>query len=59
TLPISNFVGRGVVAAGLGYLGEHYSFAAGIMIMGALVLSGLIFIRYVKFYPGEVKTAML
>ena len=39
--------------AGLGYLGENYSFGVGIMSMGALVLSGLIFIRHVTFYPVE------
>jgi NNP family nitrate/nitrite transporter-like MFS transporter len=53
TLPISNFLGRGTVSAGIGYLGETHSFALGILLMGVLVLSGLIFIPYITFPKGE------
>jgi NNP family nitrate/nitrite transporter-like MFS transporter len=50
TLPVAFLVGGGAVPAALGMMGEHGSFALGIMFYGALLLGGLILLRYLRFY---------
>ena len=48
--PVAFLIGGGAVPAGLGLMGEHGSFALGIMLYGVILFGGLILLRYLKFY---------
>jgi MFS transporter, NNP family, nitrate/nitrite transporter len=48
-IPVSGLIGSGAVPAGIGFLGEAGSFALGITIVGALLLCGLIVLKYLRF----------
>jgi NNP family nitrate/nitrite transporter-like MFS transporter len=50
TVPVGFLVGGGAVPAALGMMGEHGSFALGITLYGVLLFSGLILLRYLRFY---------
>jgi NNP family nitrate/nitrite transporter-like MFS transporter len=50
TVPVAFLVGAGALPAGLGIMGEHGSFALGIMLYGVLLFGGLILLRYLRFY---------
>ena len=54
TVPVGFLVGGGAVPAALGLMGEHGSFALGIMLYGVLLLAGLILLRYLRFYEDMV-----
>jgi NNP family nitrate/nitrite transporter-like MFS transporter len=49
-VPVGFLIGGGAVPAALGMMGEHGSFALGIMLYGVLLFSGLILLRYLRFY---------
>jgi NNP family nitrate/nitrite transporter-like MFS transporter len=49
TIPMSILIGSGAIPAGIGFLGEAGSFALGIMMVGALLLCGLIALKYLRF----------
>lgn len=51
-VPVGFLVGGGAVPAALGMMGEHGSFALGIMLYGVLLLGGLILLRYLRFYEN-------
>jgi len=48
TIPVAFFVGGGVVPAGIGMMGEHGSFALGILVYGIVLLGGVILLRYLR-----------
>ena len=50
TIPVAFFIGGGAVPAGIGMMGEHGSFALGIMLYGVLLLGGVILLRYIRFH---------
>jgi NNP family nitrate/nitrite transporter-like MFS transporter len=52
TLPVAFLVGGGAVPAGLGMMGEHGSFAMGIMLYGVLLLGGVVLVRYLRFHEN-------
>jgi hypothetical protein len=49
-VPVAFLIGGGAVPAGLGMMGEHGSFALGIMLFGVLLLGGVVLLRYLRFY---------
>jgi NNP family nitrate/nitrite transporter-like MFS transporter len=49
TFPVAFLVGGGVVPASLGMMGEHASFALGIMLYGVLLLGGVVLFRYLRW----------
>jgi NNP family nitrate/nitrite transporter-like MFS transporter len=49
-VPVGFLIGGGAVPAALGMMGEHGSFALGIMLYGVLLFGGLILLRYLRFY---------
>ena len=49
-VPVGFLLGGGAVPAALGIMGEHGSFALGIMLYGVLLIGGLILLRYLRFY---------
>jgi NNP family nitrate/nitrite transporter-like MFS transporter len=48
TIPVAFLLGAGLLPAGLGLMGEHGSFALGIMLFGALLAGGIILLRYLR-----------
>jgi NNP family nitrate/nitrite transporter-like MFS transporter len=48
--PIAFLIGGGAVPAALGMIGEHNSFALGIILYGVLLFGGLILLQYLRFY---------
>jgi NNP family nitrate/nitrite transporter-like MFS transporter len=49
TFPVAFLVGGGVIPAGIGMMGEHASFALGIMLYGVLLLGGVVLFRYLRW----------
>ena len=49
TVPLSFFLGGGAIPAGLGVIGEAGSFSLGFILLGVLLLSGFVGVRYLKF----------
>jgi NNP family nitrate/nitrite transporter-like MFS transporter len=52
--PVAFLIGGGAVPAALGLMGEHGSFALGIMLYGVLLLGGIVLLRYLKFYDDTM-----
>jgi NNP family nitrate/nitrite transporter-like MFS transporter len=52
TVPIGFLLGGGVIAAGIGIMGEMGSFSLGISLFGGLLFLGVLSVRYLKF-PNE------
>ena len=52
TVPIGFLLGGGVIAAGIGIMGEMGSFSLGISLFGGLLFLGVLLVRYLKF-PNE------
>lgn len=50
---ISFFIGGGAVPALIGFIGDRYSFSAGITLTGALIVCGAILPRFLKLYNQE------
>lgn len=48
TIPVAFFVGGGAVPAAIGMMGEHGSFALGIMMYGIVLLGSVILLRYLR-----------
>lgn len=46
--PISFLIGGGILPALIGYMGEHYTFSAGIMIAGVFMLMGPVLIFFLR-----------
>ena len=53
-VPVGFLIGGGAVPAALGMMGEHGSFALGIMLYGVLLFGGLILLRYLRFYEDTL-----
>jgi hypothetical protein len=49
TMPVGLLLGGGVIAAGIGIMGEMVSFSLGISLFGGLLFSGVLLVRYLKF----------
>ncbi len=47
-IPLSNFVGGGVVPAAMGRLAEHGSFAVGFMVIGAMLTASILFLFFLN-----------
>jgi NNP family nitrate/nitrite transporter-like MFS transporter len=48
TMPVGFLLGGGVIAAGIGIMGEMGSFSLGISLFGALLFLGVLLVRYLK-----------
>jgi MFS transporter, NNP family, nitrate/nitrite transporter len=46
--PISFLIGGGILPTFIGYMGEHYTFSAGIVLAGSFMLAGPILILFLK-----------
>jgi MFS transporter, NNP family, nitrate/nitrite transporter len=46
--PVSFLIGGGILPALIGYLGDHYTFSAGIMLAGGFMVAGPILILFLK-----------
>jgi NNP family nitrate/nitrite transporter-like MFS transporter len=55
TVPAAFLIGGGVVPAGLGLMGEHASFALGIMLYGVLLLGGIVLVWYLRLHEDSVE----
>jgi NNP family nitrate/nitrite transporter-like MFS transporter len=55
TVPAAFLIGGGAVPAGLGLMGEHASFAQGIMLYGVLLLGGAVPVWYLRFHEDSLK----
>jgi len=49
TVPIGSLAGGGVIAAGIGMMGEISSFSLGIALFGGLLFLGVLLVPYLKF----------
>lgn len=50
---IAFFIGGGAVPALIGFIGDRYSFSAGITLIGGLIVCGAILPRFLRFYNQE------
>lgn len=50
---IAFFIGGGAVPALIGFIGDRYSFSAGITLTGGLIVCGAILPRFLRFYNAE------
>ncbi|MEW5724288.1 MAG: MFS transporter, partial [Thermodesulfobacteriota bacterium] len=48
-VPLAYLLGGGAIPALVGYMGDHYTFAAGLALIGALFLSGPVLVAFLKF----------
>lgn len=55
SIPIAFLFGAGAIPIGIGIAGDAGSFALGIVVVGAIILTGLIFSLYLKF-PDDKET---
>jgi NNP family nitrate/nitrite transporter-like MFS transporter len=46
--PVSFLIGGGILPAVIGYMGEHYTFSAGIVLAGGFMLAGPLLIIFLK-----------
>ena len=53
TMPVGFLLGGGVIAAGLGVMGQMGSFSLGFILLGAILLSGVLLARSLKFEKGR------
>jgi MFS transporter, NNP family, nitrate/nitrite transporter len=51
-IPINFLIGSGLIPVGLGYLGEHYSFSSGIVLLGVMMLVAVFLTRHLKISNG-------
>ena len=49
TLPLGFLLGGGVIAAGIGIMGQMGSFSLGFILLGGILLSGILLARHLKF----------
>jgi NNP family nitrate/nitrite transporter-like MFS transporter len=49
TIPVSFLLGGGAIPAMIGFIGEVWSFSAGFIIFGGILLGGMFLVRYLKF----------
>jgi NNP family nitrate/nitrite transporter-like MFS transporter len=52
-VPVAFLVGGGLLPAGLGMMGDHGSFALGIMLFGVLLASGSMLPRYLRLHEEQ------
>ena len=52
-VPLSVLLGSGALPAGLGWMGEHHSFALGLVLAGSLILAGAFLTRFLEDGPGR------
>ena len=48
--PVSTLIGAGIFPAFIGYTGDHYTFAVGIVATGVLILLGSFMTRWIRFH---------
>ena len=53
TMPVGFLLGGGVIAAGLGVMGQMGSFSLGFILLGGVLLSGVLLARSLKFEKGH------
>ncbi len=53
TVPVGFLLGGGVIAAGIGIMGQMGSFSLGFILLGGILLSGLLLARSLKFEKGR------
>ena len=53
TVPVGFLLGGGVIAAGIGIMGQMGSFSLGFILLGGILLAGLLLARSLKFEKGR------
>jgi NNP family nitrate/nitrite transporter-like MFS transporter len=53
TVPVGFLLGGGVIAAGIGVMGQMGSFSLGFILFGGILLSGVLLARSLKFEKGH------
>jgi NNP family nitrate/nitrite transporter-like MFS transporter len=53
TVPVGFLLGGGVIAAGIGIMGQMGSFSFGFILLGGILLAGLLLARSLKFEKGR------
>ncbi|RLB29038.1 MAG: MFS transporter, partial [Deltaproteobacteria bacterium] len=54
TVPVGFLVGGGAIPTGIGMLGDRGFFDLGISLVGVIIMSGFLLVRYLKFQENEV-----
>jgi len=53
TIPISFFIGGGIIPTGIGFLGEVGLFYLGFILLGVVISGSVLLVPYIKFYIGK------
>ena len=53
TIPVAFLIGGGLFPTALGYMGDHHSFAAGLVLTGGLVLGGCFLVPHLRFFQAR------